>query len=122
MQWQNRRRLDGFTTKGQVARAKGHIKCTNIVVFGVLYTVAGPICGHIQTYLIQDGRTPLMVATGAGHLQVAKLLLETHRSNVNEEDSKVSGWAVMGRMSEHSSCVTVPRCDQVMQGARTQRS
>ena len=31
-----------------------------------------------------------MVAAGAGHLPVAKLLLETHRSNVNEEDSKVS--------------------------------
>ena len=35
-----------------------------------------------------------MVASGAGHLPVAKLLLETHRSNVNEEDSRVSGWEV----------------------------
>ena len=49
---------------------------------------------------MQEGRTPLMVASGAGHLQVAKLLLETHRSNVNEEDSKVSGWEVMGGISE----------------------
>ena len=53
---------------------------------------------------MQDGRTPLMVAAGAGHLKVAKLLLETHRSNVNEEDSKVSEWPVMGRVSEYSSC------------------
>ena len=53
--------------------------------------MAGPIYGHVQTYLMQDGRTPLMVAAGAGRLKVAKLLLETHRSNVNEEDSKVSG-------------------------------
>ena len=48
----------------------------------------------------QEGRTPLMVASGAGHLPVAKLLLETHRSNVNEEDSEVSGWEVMGGISE----------------------
>ena len=82
--------------------------------------MAGPICGHVPTYLMQDGRTPLMVAAGAGHLPVAKLLLETHRSNVNEEDSKVSGWEVMGRVSEYSSCA--PTSDQVMQGARTQRS
>ena len=71
---------------------------------------------------MQDGRTPLMVAAGAGHLPVAKLLLETHRSNVNEEDSKVSEWPVMGRVSEHSSCVIAPTCDQVMQEARTQKS
>ena len=97
------------------------LNALTFVFFGVLYTVAGPICGHVHTYLIQDGRTPLMVASGAGQLQVAKLLLERHRSNVNEEDSKVSE-PVMGRVSEHSSCVIVPRCDQVMQGARTQRS
>ena len=84
--------------------------------------MAGPICGHVQTYLMQNGCTALMVAAGAGQLQVAKLLLETHQSNVNEEDSKVSEWPVMGRVSEHSSCVIVPTCDQVMQGARTQRS
>ena len=94
----------------------------NALVFGVLYTVAGPICDHVQTYLMQDGRTPLMVAAGAGRLLVAKLLLETHRSNVNEEDSKVSGWEVMGRVSEHSSSVIVPTCDQVIQEARTQKS
>ena len=41
-----------------------------------------------------------MVASGAGHLPVTKLLLETHRSNVNEEDSEVSVWEVMGRISE----------------------
>ena len=83
--------------------------------------MASPICGHVQTYLMQDGCTALMVASGAGQLQVAKLLLETHQSNVNEEDSKVSE-PVMGRVSKHSSCVIVPRCDQVMQEARTQRS
>ena len=70
----------------------------------------------------QEGRTPLMVASGAGHLPVAKLLLETHRSNVNEKDSKVSEWPVMGRVSEHSSYVIAPTCDQVMQEARTQKS
>ena len=58
--------------------------------------MADSIRDHVQTYLMQDGRTPLMVASGAGHLQVAKLLLETHQSNVNEEDSEVSGWEVMG--------------------------
>ena len=63
---------------------------------------------------MQDGRTPLMVAADAGQLQVAKLLLEIHQSNVNEEDSKVSE-PVMGRVSKHSSCVIVPTCDQVMQ-------
>ena len=41
-----------------------------------------------------------MVASGAGHLPVADLLLETHRSNVNEEDSRVSVWEVMGGISE----------------------
>ena len=84
--------------------------------------MADSIRDHVQTYLMQDGRTPLMVASGAGHLPVAKLLLKTHRSNVNEEDSKVSEWPVMGRVSEHSSCVIVPTCDQVMQEARTQKS
>ena len=48
----------------------------------------------------QEGRTPLIVASGAGHLPVAKLLLETHRNNVNKEDSRVSGWEVMGGISE----------------------
>ena len=41
-----------------------------------------------------------MVASGAGHILVAELILETHQSNVNEEDSKVSGWEVMGGISE----------------------
>ena len=53
--------------------------------------MAGPICDHVKTYRMQDGRTPLMVAAGAGHLPVAMLLLVTHQSNVNEEDGKVSG-------------------------------
>ena len=52
----------------------------------------------------QDDRTPLMVAAGAGHLLVAELLLETHQSNVNEEDSKVSGWEVMGGLCEQLPC------------------
>ena len=77
--------------------------------------MAGPICDHVKTYCMQDGRTPLIVAAGAGHLLVAKLLLETHGSNVNEEDGKVSGWEVMGRASKCSSCVIGPTCDQVMQ-------
>ena len=48
-----------------------------------------------------------MVAAGAGHLPVAKLLLKTHRSNVNEEDSRVSGWEVMGGISEQLPYATV---------------
>ncbi len=40
----------------------------------------------------QDGRTPLMLAASAGHLQVAKHLVETYKCKVPEEDSEVSGW------------------------------
>ena len=47
----------------------------------------------------QDGRTPLMLAAGAGHLPVATLLVETYHCEVNEEDGKVSGWEVMGGVS-----------------------
>ena len=39
----------------------------------------------------QDGRTPLMLAAGEGHLPVARLLVETYHCNVNEEDGDVSG-------------------------------
>ena len=84
--------------------------------------MASPIYGHVPTYLMQDGRSPLMVAAGAGRLKVAKLLLETHQINVKEVDSKVSEWPVMRRVSEPSSCAIVPTCHQVMQGDRTQRS
>ena len=49
----------------------------------------------------QDGRTPLMLAAGAGHLPVATLLVETYHCDVNEEDGEVSGWEVMGGMSEY---------------------
>ena len=54
----------------------------------------------------QDGRTPLMLAAVGGHLPVARLLVETYHSNVNEEDGKVSGWVLMGGVSEHSTCVS----------------
>ena len=46
----------------------------------------------------QDGRTPLMLAAGAGHLPVARLLVETYHCDVNEEDGEVSGWEVMGSL------------------------
>ena len=51
----------------------------------------------------QDGRTPLMLAASAGHLPVARLLVETYHCDVNEEDGKVSKWEVMGGVSEYSS-------------------
>ena len=54
----------------------------------------------------QDGRTPLMLAAGAGHLPVARLLVETYHCDVNEEDDKVSGWEVLGGESEFSTCVS----------------
>ena len=47
-----------------------------------------------------------MVAAGAGHLPVATLLVETYHCNVNEEDGDVSGWELMGGVSEHSTCVS----------------
>ena len=53
----------------------------------------------------QDGRTPLMLAAGAGHLPVARLLVEAYHCDVNEEDGEVSGWEVMGGVSEYSTCV-----------------
>ena len=53
----------------------------------------------------QDGRTPLMLAAGAGHLPVARLLVETYHCDVNEEDGKVSGWEVMGGISGYLTCV-----------------
>ena len=53
----------------------------------------------------QDGRTPLMLAAGAGHLPVARLLVETYHCDVNEEDGEVSGWEVMRGVSEYSTCV-----------------
>ena len=47
-----------------------------------------------------------MLAAGEGHLPVARLLVETHHCDVNEEDGKVSGWKLMGGVSEHSACVS----------------
>ena len=38
----------------------------------------------------QIDETPLIVAALFGHLAVAKLLIETYRCDVNEEDSEVS--------------------------------
>ena len=54
----------------------------------------------------QDGRTPLMLAAEEGHLPVARLLVETYHCDVNEEDGEVSGWEVMGGVSEYSTCVS----------------
>ena len=54
----------------------------------------------------QDGRTPLMVAAQYGHLPLARLLVETYKCDVNEEDGNVSGWELMGEVSEHSTCVS----------------
>ena len=54
----------------------------------------------------QDGRTPLMLAAGAGHLPVVRLLVETYHCDVNEEDVEVSGREVMGGVSEYSTSVS----------------
>ena len=54
----------------------------------------------------QDGRALLMLAAGAGHLPVARLLVETYHCDVNEEDDEVSGWEVMGGVSVYSTCVS----------------
>ena len=54
----------------------------------------------------QYGATPLMLAAGAGHLPVARLLVETYHCDVNEESGEVSGWEVMGGVSEYSTCVS----------------
>ena len=47
-----------------------------------------------------------MVAAAYGHLPVARLLVETCHCDVNEEDGYVSGWEVMGGVSEYSTCVS----------------
>ena len=54
----------------------------------------------------QDGRTPLMLAAGFGHLPVARLLVEEYHCDVLEEDGKVSGWEVKGGVSEYSAYVS----------------
>ena len=54
----------------------------------------------------QGGCTPLMVAAGEGHLPLARLLVETYKCDVNEEDSNVSGWELMVGVSEQSTCVS----------------
>ena len=79
-----------FSVKGVPVPIRVTLKSTTIILC-VLYTVAGLICDHVKTYCMQDGRTPLMVAAGAGHLLMAMVLLVKHRSNVHEEDNKVSG-------------------------------
>ena len=47
-----------------------------------------------------------MVAAQYGHLPVARFLVETYHCNVNEEDDEVSGWELMGGVSDHSTCVS----------------
>ena len=46
-----------------------------------------------------------MMAAVEGRLPVSKLLVETYHCNVNDENVDVSGWELMGRVSEHSTCV-----------------
>ena len=52
----------------------------------------------------QDGYTPLMLAAGAGHLPVARLLVGTYHCDVNKESGDVSGWEVIWGVSEYSIC------------------
>ena len=56
------------------------------------YQAVGCVCIDHAPPTPQDGRTLLMLAASAGHLQVAKHLVETYKCKVNEEDSEVSGW------------------------------
>ena len=65
---------------------------THIQVISYLYNAVGCVCIDNAPPNPQDGRTPLMLAASAGHLQVAKHLVEKYNCKVNEEDSEVSGW------------------------------
>ena len=47
-----------------------------------------------------------MLAAKSGQLPVARLLVETYHCDVNEEDGDVSGWELMGGVSEHSTFVS----------------
>ena len=49
-----------------------------------------------------------MLAAEEGHLPVARLLVETYHCDVNEEDGEVSGWEVMGGVSEYSTVCVRP--------------
>ena len=70
-----------------------------------LYKLLAVFCiDHVPPNL-QDGCTPLMAAD-EGHLPVARLLVETYHCDVNEEEDEVSGWEVMGGVSEYSTCVS----------------
>ena len=71
-----------------------------------LYKLLAVSCiDHVPPNL-QGGHTPLMLAVVFGHLPVARLLVETYHCDVNEEDGEVSGWEVMGGVSEYSTCVS----------------
>ena len=72
--------------------------CTQTLI--VLYQLLVVYCIDHVPPNPQDGRTPLMLAAGAGHLLVARLLVETYHCDVNAEDGKVSGWKVYSGRNE----------------------
>ena len=72
-----------------------------------LYKLLAVYCiDHAHPTQSQNGHTLLMLAARDGQLPVARLLVETYHCDVNEEDDEVSGWELMGRVSEHSTCVS----------------
>ena len=75
----------------------------NTQTFIVLYKLLAVYCIDHVPPNPQDGLTPLMLAAVGGHLPVARLLVETYHCDVNEEDGEVSGWVLMGGVSEHST-------------------
>ena len=72
----------------------------------MLYKLLAVYCIDHVPLNPQGGLTPLMVAAICGHLPVARLLVETYHCAVNEEEDEVSGWELMGGVSEHSTCVS----------------
>ena len=82
----------GVMCNGQRGAAYGLSYDLNNRTICCIYWYLAVSCIHDIPPNPQDGCTPLMLAAGAGHLPVARLLVETYHCDVNEEDGEVSGW------------------------------